>query len=109
MRHFQFTDEECTAIAHERFYHPNPRVQQRMEFLWLKHHGETHDRIAELAAVSRRTAQRVLDVFATGGLEAKRQFHEKGRANDLAPHRASLEAELRELPPMVVAEACDRA
>lgn len=108
MRRFQFTDEECSAIAHQRFYHPNPRVQKRMEILWLKHHGEAHERIAKLADVSRRTVQRVLDVFTTGGLEAIRQFHEKGRANDLAPHRASLEAEFRERPPKVVAEACDR-
>jgi len=108
MRRFQFTDEERRAIVHERFYHPNPRVQQRMEILWLKHHGESHERIAELAAVSRRTVQRVLDVFGTGGREAIRQFHEKGRANKLAPHRTSLETEFRERPPKVVAEACDR-
>ena len=108
MRRFQFTDADRDTIAHERFYHPNPRVLQRMEILWLKYHGETHERIAELATVSRRTVQRVLDLFAEGGLEAVRQFHEKGRANDLAPHRASLEAEFRERPPKVVAEACDR-
>jgi transposase len=108
MRRFEFTDEQRNAIAHERFYHPNPRVQQRMEVLWLKHHGETHERIAQLADVSRRTVQRVLDLFAEGGLEALRQFHEQGRANALNPHRASLEAEFRERPPKVVAEACDR-
>jgi transposase len=79
-----------------------------MEILWLKYHGETHERIAELAVVSRRTVQRTLDLFEQGGLEVIRQFHEKGRPNDLAPHRVSLEAEFRERPPKVVAEACDR-
>jgi transposase len=108
MRRFQFTDEECRVIAKERFYHPNPRVQRRMEILWLKQHGETHQRIAELAGTSRRTVQRVLDIFAEGRLEAVRQFHEKGRANALAPHRQSLEEEFRQRPPKVVAEACDR-
>ena len=108
MRRFQFTDEVLEAIAQERFYHPNPRVQRRMEILWLKQHGESHQRIAELADTSRRTVQRVLDVFAAGGLEAVRQFHEQGRANALAPHRQSLEEEFRQRPPKVVAEACDR-
>lgn len=108
MRRFEFADEQRDAIAHERFCHPNPRVQQRMEVLWLKHHGETHERIAQLAGVSRRTVQRVLDLFVAGGLEAVRQFHEQGRVNELNPHRASLEAEFRERPPKVVAEACDR-
>ncbi len=108
MRQFDFTDEERKAFAHDRFYHLNPRVQRRMEILWLKQHGETHERIAELAGVSRRTVQRVLDLFAEGGLEAVRQFHEQGRRNGLTPHQLSLEEEFRLRPPVVVAEACDR-
>ena len=108
MCRFDFTDEEQNAIAKERFYHPNPRVQRRMEMLWLKQHGETHERIAELAGVSRRTVQRVLDLFAEGGLDAVQQFHEQGRPNDLTPHIESLEEEFRQRPPQVVAEACDR-
>ena len=64
--------------------------------------------LAELSGTSRRTVQRVLDVFDAGGLEAVRQFHEKGRVNALAPHRLSLEEEFRQRPPKVVAEACDR-
>ena len=45
MRHFQFTDEEIEIIERERFHHPDPYVQRRMEILWLKQHGETHQRI----------------------------------------------------------------
>ena len=108
MRRFDFTDEQLRAIAHDRFHHVDPRVQRRMEILWLKSQGETHARIAELAEVSRRTVQRLLDLVAAGGLEAVRQFQEKGRANGLAPHRLSLEAEFLERPPRIVAEACDR-
>ncbi len=108
MRRFDFTDEQLRAIAHDRFHHVDPRVQRRMEILWLKSQGETHARIAELAAVSRRTVQRLLDVFAAGDLKAVRQFHEQGRCNGLAPHRLSLETEFLERPPRIVAEACDR-
>lgn len=108
MRRISFTEEECTAIAKERFHHPNPRVQQRMEILWLKMHGENHERIAELAGCSRRSVQRVLDYFVAAGLDAVRQFHEKGRVNALAPHAKSMEEEFRERPPRTVAEARDR-
>lgn len=108
MRRFDFTDEQRRAIAQDRFHHVDPRVQRRMEILWLKSQGETHERIAQLAEVSRRTVQRLLDLFAAGGLEAVRQFHEPGRANGLAPHRLSVEAEFLERPPRIVAEACDR-
>lgn len=108
MRRLHFTEEEQNTIAKERFYHPNPRVQRRMEMLWLKQHGETHERIAELTEVSRRTVQRLLGLFAEGGLDAVRQFHEQGRPNGLTPYRESLEEEFRRRPPKVVAEACDR-
>lgn len=108
MRRFDFTDEQLQSIAHDRFHHFDPRVQRRMEILWLKSHGETHERIAKLAEVSRRTVQRLLDIFSAGGLQAAREFHEQGRANGLAPHQLSIEAEFRERPPCIVAEACDR-
>jgi hypothetical protein len=39
-------------------------VQQKMEVLWLKSQGCTHEDIARLAAVSRRSAQRYLDEVA---------------------------------------------
>ena len=81
MRRFDFTDEPRRAIARDRFQHVDPRVQRRNEILWLKSPGETHERIAQRADVSRRTVQRLLDLFAAGGLEAVRQFHEPGRAS----------------------------
>jgi transposase len=108
MRRFEFTEELLRKIAHERYHHPNPRVQRRMEILWLKSRGETHERIAALADVSRRTVQRLLDRFEQGGLEAVRSFGEKGRENGLAPHREPLEASFRERPPRSVAEARER-
>ena len=108
MRRFNFTDEQRLAIEHDRYHHVDPRVQRRMEVLWLKSHGETHERIAELAGVSRRTVQRVLDIFVQSGLDSVRQFHEQGRANGLVPHASSLEAEFLERPPRLVAEACER-
>jgi transposase len=108
MRRFEFTEEEREVIARERFEHPNPRVQRRMEMLWLKVHGETHERIAELTGVGRRTVQRVLDAFAKGRLEAVRCFGERGRTSSLLPHGELLETEFRERPPRTVAEACDR-
>jgi transposase len=108
MRRFEFTEEQRRVIASERYCHPNPRVQRRMEMLWLKYNGETHERIAELAGVDRRTVQRLLDLFEVGGLEAVRHFGEKGRANGLVPHREPVEAAFREEPPRTVAEACER-
>jgi transposase len=108
MRRFEFTEEQRQRIAHERFHHPDPAVRRRMEILWLKLHGETHERIAELTEMSRRTVQRVLDSFWNGGLEAVPQFHWHRPTSALTTHVSTLEEEFRERPPHTVAEACQR-
>ena len=36
MHRFEFADEVRQTLARERFGHPDPRVQRRMEILWLK-------------------------------------------------------------------------
>jgi transposase len=108
MRRFIFTEEVQQALAKDRYHHPDPRVQQRMEIVLLKSKGETHERIAELAGVSRRTVQRVLDVFEEEGLDGLRKFHWHGQTSALTPHRDSLEAEFCTRPPHTVSEACRR-
>ena len=67
MREFTFSDEQLAQIRHDRARHPHPRVQQKMNVLWLKSRGLTHDRIADLADTSLRTVQRVLTEYLEGG------------------------------------------
>jgi transposase len=105
MRHFTFTPTDLDAIRHERYHHPHPRVQQKMEVLWLKSQGFTHEDIATLADVSRRSVQRYLDEFADGGLERLRRLPWKGKAHELADYRTSLEDHFLENPPRSTREA----
>jgi hypothetical protein len=46
MRRFTFTPEVLAAIRHDCYHHPHPRVQQKLEVLWLKSQGCTHEDIA---------------------------------------------------------------
>jgi len=39
MREFTFSDEALKAIDTDRYHHPHPRVQRKMEVLWLKSHA----------------------------------------------------------------------
>ena len=71
---YSLPESVIESIARDRFQHPDPRVQERMEILWLKCQGETHDRIATLAIVSRSTVQRTLRIYAGQGLDAVRSF-----------------------------------
>jgi transposase len=91
MRPITFTADDRKALAHDRYYHPDPRVQRKMEVLWLKSHGLNHDDIAAYADVSRRTVQRYLDQYLEGGLPRLRccRWHQPQSA--LTEHESSLE------------------
>lgn len=58
----------------QRYQHPNPRVQQRMEVLWLISCGQTYDAAARLAGVSPATSERYVAIYCRGGGEGLKQF-----------------------------------
>jgi transposase len=103
-----FTEQDLEALSKERYEHPDPRVQQRMEVLWLISQGETHGRAAELAGVSRATAERYVAIFRSKGMAGVRQFNWPQPVSELAQHRERLEESFRKDPPRTVAEACQR-
>lgn len=105
MRSITFTEDDLSAIAHDRYHHPDPLVQRKMQVLWLKHHGETHQRIALLAGVSRSSVQRYLTDFLRGGLEHIRRCPYTGPTAALEMHRHSLDDEFRAHPPRSVRHA----
>ena len=108
MRHFEFSQEVLREIDRDRYRHADPLVQQRMEVLWLKAHGERHARIAELSGLSRATVQRLLDTYEAGGLASVRTFHWHVPTSALTPYQPQLEEEFRRRPPHTVAEARQR-
>ena len=98
MRTITFAAEDRQALAHDRYHHPDPRVQRQMEVLWLKSHGLTHDRIATSADVSRSTVQCYLDEDLEGGLPCLRQGHWHQPQGALDEYQSSLEEFFREHP-----------
>jgi transposase len=105
MRQFSFTAEDLRAIAHDRYHHPHPHVQRKMEVLWLKSHDLPHHQIATLAGVSVRTVQRYLDEYLEGGLPRVRRCNWQGPHSALAEHEQSLEEHFWDHPPRTTKEA----
>src|SRR5206468_1811785 len=105
MRHFSFTEEDVQSFQFERFFHPDPHVQRKMEVLWLKSEGFTHDQIAHLAGVSRRSVQRYLDDYLRGGMEELQTVSWHQPQSELAEHRTTLAKYFEEHPPRSTAEA----
>jgi hypothetical protein len=46
-RQLEFSPETLEELNYERYRHPLPLVQRRMEALWLKSHGLPHGQIAQ--------------------------------------------------------------
>src|SRR5947207_6772110 len=105
MRTLAFSSEVVDAIRHDRYHHPHPRVQQKMEVLWLKSKGLPHEEIAELADVSRRTVQRYLDAYLAGGLESLRRLPWRVPVGALDAHQEALEDYFLENPSRSTREA----
>jgi len=103
-----FTDQDLQALSRERYEHPDPRVQQRLEVLWLISQGLTHRQAGRLAGVSRATAERYVAIFRSRGIEGLRQFNWLKPVSELAQYRELLEESFKKNPPHTVAEACAR-
>jgi transposase len=92
-------------LAHLRYHHPDPRVQRKLEVLWLKSRGLSHDRIADYADVSRRAVQRHLDLYRQGGLERLCRRREHPSRAALVEHEVSLEEHFEVHPARSIKQA----
>jgi transposase len=100
-----FTPEIIAIINEERYRHPLPIVQRRMEALWLKSHGLPHAQIAKLVNISENTLRDYFQLYAEGGLEKVREVHFYRPQSQLMEHFSSLEAYFRAHPPASIKEA----
>lgn len=105
MREFTFSDEDLKAIDADRYQHPHPHVQRKMEVLWLKSHGLPHQQIADLAGVSLRTVQRYLDEYLEGGLKQIRRCKWRGPETVLLEHEQSIQEYFWDHPPRSTKQA----
>jgi transposase len=92
----------------QRFEHPDARVQQRMEVLWLISQGLTHAEAGKLAGVARATAERYVKIYRTQGIAGLCQFHWVRQVSAMEAYRGCLEEAFRKQLPHTVAEACVR-
>ena len=105
MRTFSFSQADLEIIQLDRYQHPHPRVQQKMEVLWLKSQRFSHAAIGQLAGVSRRTVQRILDDYLAGGLDRARKLCFRKPESELLKHKDSLEDYFLHNPPASTGQA----
>jgi transposase len=108
MDKIEFTTAEKDALHYWRFHHPHPRVQLKMEALYLKSQGLAPEAICRLCAIAKPTFYRYLHAYRKGGIEKLTEVPFARRPSPLTDYRASIEADLRQRPPTSVAEAAAR-
>jgi len=101
----EFTEEQIEQLAFERFGHPHPRVQRKMEAVFLKAKGLSHREVCELTGISRTTLWGWLRDFRLGGVEALRRWDAGGSTCELDEHVDAICEYLTEHPPHTIAEA----
>ena len=100
-----FTPQDIDALHHERFHHPHPRVQLKMEAVYLKSQGLPHQEICRLTRVTENTLRAYLRQYQEGGIERLKRTEWDGPSSELSGHREALEEHFRNHPPRSTAQA----
>ena len=105
MLRLTFSEQDIAALRYERYHHPHPRVQMKMEALLLKSQGLPHHQIASCVGISEPTLRSYLRAYQTGGIAALREVHFYQPSSELEQHRTTLEAYFTEHPPANASQA----
>jgi transposase len=100
-----FPPEDIEALHHERFHHPHPRVQEKMEAVYLKSQGLLHKEICRLTRISENTLRSYLRQFQEGGVERLKRLDFAKPTSEMAEHREVLEEYFRKNPPRSTGQA----
>ena len=105
MLQLKFTEEEIKELDYQRYHHPHPRVQRKMEALLLKAKGLPHHQIADCVGVCENTLRDYLQQYCDGGIEGLKRLEFYRPSSELEKHRESLEAYFKEHPPASLPQA----
>lgn len=108
MIQIEFNKAEMNALNYERYNHPHPRVQRKMEALWLKSQKLPHSQIAQITGISSKTLKRYLQDYVQGGIEKLKEVRFYQPQSALQAHHGSLEAYFKEHPPATIKKAMEK-
>ena len=100
-----FSIEDIEKLFHERFSHPHPMIQKRLEALYLKSQGVSHKKICSLLRISRASIANWLKVYKEDGIEGVKKLKYRKKWGELSTHQQTLEELFRTNPPRTVQEA----
>lgn len=105
MIRIEFSPTDIEQLNYERYHHPHPQVQRKMEVLYLKSKGLSHQEIRRLCTISKTTLTVYLRQYQAGGIEGLKVLNYKGSPSELNPHAETLSAHFKAHPPRTTSEA----
>lgn len=105
MMHLEFSEADIQAIKHERFKHPDPKVQRRMEVLLLKANRLPHHQIQSISGVSGNTMRAYFKIFQEGGIEKLKEINSHRPESELMSFKGTLEEYFRSHPVTSIQQA----
>lgn len=100
-----FTQEQILELNRERYSYPHPRIQEKIEVLYLKSMGVVHGEICRLCRISRPTLANYLKAYLGKGIQGLKQWDYAGQPSELHKYSESLEAHFNKNPPMTSKQA----
>jgi transposase len=107
MIHIEFTAKQIEQLRHERFNHPHPRVQKKMEALLLKSQNLPHSMIAKILGISSATLWRYFVDYKNGGIESLKTLKFYRPESDLMDYKVTIEDYFKSNPPKSITEAME--
>jgi transposase len=108
MIRIEFSEEEKQALDYERYHHPHPHVQRKMEALWLKSQKLPHKDICRFTGISKHTLCTYLEAYKEGGINKLKEINFYKPKSVLSLHEKTIEIYFREHPPASINEARDK-
>src|SRR6266496_3237309 len=108
MIRLEFSEEEKRALDYERYHHPHPHVQRKMEALWLKSQKLPHKDICRLTGISKHTLCTYLQAYQEGSRQKLQEINFYKPTSALSLHAKTIETYFRAHPPVSINEARDK-
>jgi transposase len=108
MSDLKFTEEDREMLNYERFHHPHPRVQLKMEVLWLKSQNLPVNLICRLAKISPNTLRKYCQQYKAGGIDKLKEINFYQPKSELRLHQITIQKYLESNPPATINEAVNQ-
>jgi hypothetical protein len=105
MLKIEFSEADVKVLHYERYHYPHPRVQRKMDALYLKSQERSHQEICRLSGITGNTLRSYLRDYQRGGIERLKQLNFHRPESALMRHRTSLEEHFQKHPPASVNQA----